>query len=210
MSPAGSPVIADAAGGWPMTLLGPALAKTQPESSAASPSADTSDPPASCGRCRLTLRRAPLKRLAITLLAMMSPAGCQDRRTPVGPPRVGISAALSDGVSGGNPHFFFLPPIVTQPTFSGTFDPALRPSVEICHLTIDPSCANPVLRFDPSQVTLDLTNQQYKVNWNSDPTLIVSSDTYRIRVLVGRILLGFRDVVPVSTPQQVPKDQSPD
>jgi hypothetical protein len=151
-----------------------------------------------------------LKRLAITLLAMLSLAGCQDRRTPVGPPRVGISAALSDGVSGGNPHFFFLPPIVTQPTFSGTFDPALRPSVEICHLTIDPSCANPVLRFDPSQVTLDLTNQQYKVNWNSDPTLIVSSDTYRIRVLVGRILLGFRDVVPVSTPQQVPKDQSPD
>ncbi|HYL56446.1 MAG TPA: hypothetical protein VEU73_12810 [Gemmatimonadales bacterium] len=56
---------------------------------------------------------------------------------------------------------------------------------------------------------LDTTNQQYKVNWNSDPSVIVSSDTYRIRVPVGRVLLGFRDVVPVSTPQQVPKDQSP-
>ena len=152
-----------------------------------------------------------MKRFAIaTLLATMSLAGCQDRRTPVGPSKVGISAALSDGANGGNPHFFFLPPIVAPPTFSGTFEPTLRPSVEICHLTVDASCANPVIRFDPSQVILDLTNQQYKVNWSTDPTVIVSSDTYRIRVLVGQVLLGFRDVVPVSTPQQVPTDQSAD
>lgn len=152
-----------------------------------------------------------MKRLALaTTLGAMLLASCQDRH-PSTAPHVGpISALLSDGASGGNPHFFFLPPLVSQPSTSGVFEPNLRPAVEICHLTADPGCAHPVIRFDPSQVTLDLTNEQYKVNWNTDPAQIVSSDTYRIRVLVARTVLGFRDVKPVSTPQEVPKDQSPD
>ena len=51
-------------------------------------------------------------------------------------PRIGGPAlAISDGAHGGNPHFFFLPPLVPNPNPTGTFDPAVTPTVVICALS---------------------------------------------------------------------------
>ena len=45
---------------------------------------------------------------------------------------------LSDSTNRGNPHFYFLPPMVSAPRYAGTFDPALSPVVEICRGTANP------------------------------------------------------------------------
>ncbi len=173
-----------------------------------------------------------MKRLVGMALTAVMFLGCQDSEQPTSLPPGRISAALSDGGHGGNAHFFFLPPLVTQPSYSGTFNPSLKPLVEICHLTTDPNCANFVTRFAPSEISIDVVSQQYKVNWNTDPSVLVSGHTYRVRVILGNIgtgsgsacpaafgypapadlpgckEFGFRDVKPVATPQEVPKDQS--
>jgi hypothetical protein len=170
-----------------------------------------------------------MKRLIGAAVAAAVLLGCQDREQLTSPSPGRISAAISDGGNGGNTHFYFLPPLVTQPSYIGTFNPSLKPLVEICHLTTDPNCANFVTRFTPSQISVD---SQYKVNWNTDPSVLVSGHTYRVRVILGNIgtgsgsacpaasgypapadrpgckEFGFRDVKPVATPQEVPKDQS--
>jgi hypothetical protein len=171
-----------------------------------------------------------MKRLIGTAVAAVLVLGCQDREQPTSPSAGRISAALSDGDHGGNTHFYFLPPLVPQPSYSGTFNPSLKPLVEICHLTTDPNCAQFVTRFSPAQISVDSV---YKVNWNTDPAVLVSGHTYRVRVILGNIAtsatgsacpaasgypapadrpgckeFGFRDVKPVATPQEVPKDQS--
>jgi hypothetical protein len=49
-----------------------------------------------------------------------------------------LSAAVLDGAhNGGNPHFFFLPPLVRNPHANGDFNPHLLPVVEICALRSD-------------------------------------------------------------------------
>ena len=61
-------------------------------------------------------------------------AACRDQQS-VTAARPGLSADFSDGRStGGNPHFFFLPPLVSQPTFSGVFNSQIQPVVDICQL----------------------------------------------------------------------------
>lgn len=81
--------------------------------------------------------------LAFSLLAIAF--GCQDQKLPTGP--TGLSAPtdpseiISDGAHGGNPDFFFLPPMVPlplrNPNFElGKFNNTLKPSltIEICEL----------------------------------------------------------------------------
>src|SRR5215475_11815268 len=73
----------------------------------------------------LVARIAPMRwivRLApLTLAIVLFPAACRDR-SPVAP--IEISALLSDGAhGGGNPDFFFLPPLVGDPTSSRNFTP---------------------------------------------------------------------------------------
>jgi hypothetical protein len=86
--------------------------------------------------------------LALSALALVF--GCEDHPTPTGPTGPGApatpSAVISDGGHvGGNPDFFFLPPLVWpfgDPTFRanfelGKFNNALAPSlkIDICVLT---------------------------------------------------------------------------
>ena len=171
-----------------------------------------------------------MKRIAVAAIAALVVFGCTDQPAPSAPGQA-MAFDVSDGAHAGNAHFFFLPPLVTQPTFSGEFNPSLKPLVEICHLTADPTCQSFTTRFDPSQIQVDPINEQYHVNWNTSPSVLVSSDTYRVRAIIGNIAttssgsacptvsgfpadqpgckeLGFRDVIPVATPQEVPKDQS--
>src|SRR2546429_4266474 len=119
--------------------------------------------------------------------------------------RVRLAADFSDGgIPGGNPPFFFLPPLVKQPSFSGTFNPALRPVVEICQLDVDINdipiaCSATVPTINPGIVQVDLVDELYQVNWNTLLPPIDPTKFYRIQVRVapGGSILGFADVDPV-------------
>jgi hypothetical protein len=117
--------------------------------------------------------------------------------------------AVSDGAHEGNPDFFFLPPLFESPNSDPDFDAAafngdLRPTVEICQLggtreDAVRSCAALVRRFAGSEVSVNPTEQHYQVDWNTtESTLDVAKD-YRIRVLIGVTELGFTDVDPVNS-----------
>ena len=135
---------------------------------------------------------------------------CQSDR-PVTSHGGGISADISDGAHQancltaigtcvpGNAHFFFLPPMVKAPTTTGTFNASLAPSVTICQLAGN-ACGVPPIPVGPVQV--DPAGQQYKVNWNTDATVLVGQ-TYRIIVSTSGVELGFADVLPVTNGSQL-------
>ena len=152
-----------------------------------------------------------MKRIVLFSLAAALIIACQDQRpmTGVKPP----SALLSDGSNSGNPHFFFLPPLVKQPSFSGVFNPALKPIVVICQLDVGPpplnipiGCSPGVAPVNPGPVTADVTGQQYMLNWDTRQSGISDDKFYRIQVFGGAgqdVPLGFADVDPVSNGSQL-------
>jgi hypothetical protein len=161
------------------------------------------------------MKRATLLSLTAASLIL----ACQSDQ-PVGP-KHNIAAAISDGGhSGGNQHFFFLPPMVAPPlpTFSGTFDASVQPVVEICKLGTNGVC--PLIKrfpfggpFNPFQFWLAFNSVQvaaqaqvylalWRPNWGPafDATAI-----YRVRVLSNQTngqALGVADVKIVSSEDQ--------
>lgn len=124
---------------------------------------------------------------------------------------------VSDGANDGNAHFFFLPPMVTNPS-PGKNDATLDPVVVICEW--DGVCLETLATFTTDRSTTTRTHpgnsETIRVNgthanveWHSrrfglDPAL-----TYRICVKVGDVELGFADVDVVESGdelQDVPAD----
>jgi hypothetical protein len=143
--------------------------------------------------------------LPIFLAALLIGVGCRDTTGPSPLVPSVPSAVISDGAHGGNPHFFFLPPMVPNPSFSGTFDAALSPLVEICET---PACLAMHVTFTmttgPGSETIRVspTDGHYIVNWHTNHTGAVVGNTYRIRVRVGDLVLGFADIQIASNGQQ--------
>src|SRR5256885_5502087 len=76
-------------------------------------------------------------------------ATCDDRANAptVAPPPDAPRFEIRDGAhNNGNPHFYFLPPIVVNPRATGSFDPAQAPSVTVCQLT-GTDCAPVIAQF---------------------------------------------------------------
>jgi hypothetical protein len=152
-----------------------------------------------------------MKRIVLLPFACTLVVACQDQRSPtaVRPP----SAQLMDGSTSGNRHFFFLAPLVKQPSFSGVFNPALKPIVSICQLDVDPTqnnkpigCTPNTDPISPGPVTADLAGQQYKVNWDTKQSGINLDMFYRIQVFGAsgeKDPLGFADVDPVNNGSQL-------
>ncbi len=132
-----------------------------------------------------------MKRMRLFALAAGLIIGCDG---PVDPEFDYIDNALfaiSDGThTSGNSGFFFLPPLVPQPSFDGEFDAELSVTVEICEFT-DPVCDPIIESF--SDVTV--VDEHYQVNWHTKQSGPVSDMVYRISVRVGPRELGFADVV---------------
>jgi len=129
--------------------------------------------------------------------------------------------AVSDGAHHGNPDFFFLPPMFSNPNHDPNFEPAafngaLRPAVEICELgepvgtDLTRACITgaPIKRFAPSAVNVSLTDQQYSVNWDTRAQALNVNKFYRIQVLVGSTVLGFADIDPVANGSQLKNVQT--
>ncbi|HUQ45003.1 MAG TPA: hypothetical protein VM033_00045 [Gemmatimonadaceae bacterium] len=104
---------------------------------------------------------------------------------------------ISDAVhTVGNPDFFFLPPMVPNPSGganwdAGAFNASLAPTVEICATTAaGAACpSSPAPLSYPA--TLRASDEHYAYNWKVPADAQVY---YRITVKVGSKSLGFADV----------------
>jgi Tol biopolymer transport system component len=159
---------------------------------------------------RPTLRWSTLCPLfaAAIVLAACSPEEPLAPRT-ADPPRRGPAPALaiSDAVfNHGNPRFFWLPPMVKNPSYSGQPDGTLKPHVLVCVWRADVDrCGDVVADFNTTggtgsqTVRYDATAGLYIVNWDTKTCLrgactLSTTQPYRIRVFVGGSQLGFADV----------------
>src|SRR6266705_233023 len=167
------------------------------------------------------LRCGPTGRwlVATSLLALAACSSDRNLTAPRNRPEFAISDAAHQG---GTPGFFFLPPLVAQPTTGGTFDAdiaTLNPQVAICDITLGPDVdcggssegATPAIVLytttSTPAITVSPTAATYSVNWDTKLEGFVTDHTYRAHVAAGgsgtRRELGFADVFLTPTPGQV-------
>ena len=83
----------------------------------------------------MTKREHALRIAAMS--AVVVGLSCRDRAPSIMSPRSstpGPTFEFVDGAHGGNVHFYFLPPLVSRPAVTGTFDPNQAPVVVVCQL----------------------------------------------------------------------------
>jgi alpha-tubulin suppressor-like RCC1 family protein len=152
----------------------------------------------------------PIRSLTLPLLALLVAAtACSDEQ-PTNPQVDPVAAfTVSDGANGGNPHFFFLNPLVPAPNPGGIFDATAEPEVEICPLDATESCLAAIAIFtteagDGSEtIRVSTDDEHYVVNWHSGDFDLDTGVTYRIRVLLEGRELGYGDVDVVSTGKEL-------
>lgn len=145
--------------------------------------------------------------LTILMFGALVSACGDDATSPPGTPARPPAFAISDGAhGGGNPGFFFLPPLVADPSANPEFgdEPAatVSPVVRVCRLAGDPTagptaCAEEIVAFSGSQVSF--VDGQHQVNWDTKATTLSTTAFYRLSVYVGTQMLGFADVDPVTS-----------
>ena len=116
--------------------------------------------------------------------------------------RAATAFTILDGAHGGTAHFFFLPPMVPAPAYSGTFDGSQSPIVQICELTGN-VCGTLITTFSGAAIKVDLEKESYGVLWKTKDAGLDPSKTYRISVQVGTSELGFADVVVLANGSQI-------
>jgi hypothetical protein len=127
-----------------------------------------------------------------------------------GPAPAAPSLSILDGAhNSGNPHFFFLPPLVPNPAAQGIARTDVAPAVEICEWA-GSGCVLPlVARYtrasgpDGEVVAVDLVAGEYQVNWHSRDFGLDPNKTYRINVIALGQELGHADVDVVSSGSQL-------
>jgi hypothetical protein len=131
-------------------------------------------------------------RTTLSLLSVVAIAGCRSETAVSGPSGWAPLFAMSDGSqAGGNPDFFFLPPIASNLTRhpnweSSEFNPGLIPMVESCRL-VGAACNGQLLVPTPATVA----GEHYQLDWKMPRDRAAK---YRITVKVGTVTLGFVDV----------------
>src|SRR5262245_27522764 len=155
-----------------------------------------------------------MRRGTLGLALLLAVAACQggDQPNPSSVP----SYYINDGnhsttANPGNPDFFWLPPMVKDPSKSknfdvGKFNPDLLPTVTVCELpgtseggiSASTSCLTPEVAITAPVV--NTVSEFYQTSW----TVPVSSRVfYRLQAYVGSKLLGVADVHTVPSPSQL-------
>ncbi len=153
--------------------------------------------------------------VAATLAATLIWGACDEGTDPVGPREVpdqpspaehSPTSSISDAANGGNEHFYWLPPMVSNPSPTGTFDGSRSPHLMICELD-GADCAVPqptdfpivfTLTGGPSGETITVSGDKYQANWHTDEVPLDPNEFYRVEVTVGVQSLGHADIDPVS------------
>lgn len=131
---------------------------------------------------------------AALLLALHACAGDSDPTKLLGPDLAKPSFVISDGAHPpGQTGFYFLPPLVPQPTYSGQFDPTKSPAVRIvCTGATGPQCPT----FMTASVKVDSKGERYVASWKGkvDRNVELGPGRYRIEVWIGQNLIGYADL----------------
>lgn len=148
-----------------------------------------------------------LKSAAAAALFLGIGACTGDAGSPLAPEGGQPLATISDAAhAGAVPGFYFLPPMVPNPAYSGTFDGALQPRVEICELAAG-ACVTPIAQYTTTSgtggQTVQVGTSSYQVNWHTNQFNLDPAKHYRISVFVGTFQLGFADVDVVATGKEL-------
>ena len=152
-----------------------------------------------------------MRQLTCLAVVVVLFAGCRDNSPLQQNQPTSLNALIFDGAhSDGNKDFFFLPPLVGNPTGSPNFDAGkfnshLAPFVEVCELSANPilvpttDCKTGPLVFGPARMSLDAGGEQYQVGWDTKSSVLDATRFYRIivRGAARGTALGFLDVDPV-------------
>ena len=151
---------------------------------------------------RAFFRFSAVTRITISMLLV---AACSEHPLPTGlnpsGPRLDVADASSSYKSG----FYWLPPMASPTLYSGIFDAALSPTVEICELVAD-ACGTVIATYTTTEgpdgeiVRLNVDEENYHVNWHTNQFALSTTAFYRVSVRAGinNTLLGYADVQPVS------------
>jgi hypothetical protein len=153
------------------------------------------------------MHREASMRYTVLILAgvlVFAVACLDDDKLPFAPGATPM-AEIDDGAHEGNEHFYFLPPMVDKPSYSGTFDGSLEPVVTICKWNLSDAECGPALDIynvntGPGSETVRVVfeDEHYIVNWRTDDILstfpLEEGEVYRVRVLVDARELGHADV----------------
>jgi hypothetical protein len=145
---------------------------------------------------------------AVTVALFLGIGACtRDAGSPLAPDGSQPLTTISDAAhAGAVPGFYFLPPMVPNPSYSGTFDGGLQPRVEICELS-GPSCRTTIAQYTTTSgtggETVQVGTSSYQVNWKTGQFNLDPAKHYRISVHVGTFLLGFADVDVVATGKEL-------
>ena len=153
--------------------------------------------------------------LAVPLFAALALGACGGDDTTAPSPVLRAprapAAILNDGSrEGGNPDFFFLPPVVPNPSSdpdfqANAFAGGWKPVVEVCEVStsnLAGGCVGGTVRtYSGAAVSVSPADQQYQVNVDTKEAWAVAGRAYRFAVLlVGneRDTLGFVDIALLS------------
>jgi hypothetical protein len=140
-------------------------------------------------------RRIPLALLSAILV------GCSQEPSGPGPDaeaQPGTVLGVSDAPHDGNPHFYWLSPLVSSsPVFTGLFDGTQVPTVTVCSWT-GSACASQIATFSSSSGSLalrvDVSNEYYIANWKTGAPATKSGELYRVIVELSGWQLGYADI----------------
>jgi hypothetical protein len=169
-------------------------------------------------RLRLSVTPQLTKRVLMLSATAVLLVTCDDDPLPTTPALAPPQLEIADAAhAGDNLDFFFLPPLVPEPSGdaafdAGAFDAGQSPVVEICLLDSD-ACAGtqpsalPIMysmMTGPGSETVRVVtaDEHYIVNWHTDQ-FALTDGTYRIGVLVAGTELGHADVQVVSGGSQL-------
>ena len=122
-----------------------------------------------------------------------------------------IRARASTNVS--NEHFYFLPPTVTPyPSYSGFFDPALSPAVQIWELSEDGNETAMLVEYDKytSSILIEVNSveEYYGVDWPTEDFNLDDQINYRINVYVDGQRFGYADIDVVNSGKEIKNARS--
>lgn len=134
-------------------------------------------------------------------LIILIAVGCTDDLT-VEPLSVIPSADILDGgAPGGNPHFFWLSPMVKKAEYGGLFDASVldRTVVEVCEMKAG-ACTLVMTFGAAGQGAAELRieggddDRHYHAVWHTKTANLDPARDYRVRVRVSNALLGHADI----------------
>jgi alpha-tubulin suppressor-like RCC1 family protein len=145
-----------------------------------------------------------MKRLPLLLPLILGLVACGDRPLSTSAAAPDLRPAIADAAHAYKAGFYWLPPMVEPPSYGGTFDASLSPTVEICELVAG-ACGTVLATYTTTSgpggetVRLSVDDELYHVNWHAREFDLSTATLYRVSVRagVGDVLLGFADLRPV-------------